>query len=599
MDEFRAALDDFFTGQLDLEGLLGRLDAQLLLYPESQAALAVLLDELQRSNRVPTQIVASLRARLDQYAQPAQDAAGGETRIRSDLKTDHPAPLPDEATRIAETPAPSPSPAAKTWAAPAPHHASGRAAQPLVGDTLNGRFVLEDEIGRGGMGVVYLAKDLRKEEARDREPYVAIKVLNEAVQQNPDAFIALQREAKKAQRLAHPNVATVYDFDRDGDTVYMTMELMQGESVEHLIKRIRPSGLPLEKALPIIEGMAHGLAYAHKKDIVHADFKPGNAFILQNGEIKVLDFGIARAFKPPGQNSGDATVFDPAKWEALTPAYASCEMFDQAAPDPRDDIYALGCVSYELLTGHHPFDKLPANQARGRKLIPKPIPGLSRQLNQALTHTLAFERSERTPDLEQFLQELKGGNGTNLKWWGFAVTIPLLLAVVGIGIYLLIGGETDRPKDPLLPTPAVEPLVKTTPPPAVPLEPSEPDVFEETPAVETQPEPEPKPEKLDAETQAKVERILEVAELHRMIGRHLEPKGSNAVEAYRAVLEMDSGNQIALEGLNQVAKHFVNQARQAMKQGDDSAAQALLDQGLQAVPEHRELQILKKRLQSE
>ncbi|RLJ19763.1 serine/threonine protein kinase [bacterium endosymbiont of Escarpia laminata] len=599
MDEFRAALDDFFTGRLDLEGLLGRLDAQLLLYPESHTALAVLLDELQRSNRVPTQIVASLRARLDQYAQPAQDAAGGETRIRSDLTADRPASIPDEATRIAETLAPSPSPVAKTWAAPAPHHASGRAAHPLVGDTLNGRFVLEDEIGRGGMGVVYLAKDLRKEEARDREPYVAIKVLNEAVQQNPDAFIALQREAKKAQRLAHPNVATVYDFDRDGDTVYMTMELMQGESVEHLIKRIRPSGLPLEKALPIIEGMAHGLAYAHKKDIVHADFKPGNAFILQNGEIKVLDFGIARAFKPPGQNSGDATVFDPAKWEALTPAYASCEMFDQAAPDPRDDIYALGCVSYELLTGHHPFDKLPANQARGRKLIPKPIPGLSRQMNQALTHTLAFERSERTPDLAQFLQELKGGNGANLKWWGFAVAIPLLLAVVGIGIYLLIGGETDGQKDPLLPTPAVEPLVKTTPAPTIPLEPSEPDVFEETPAVETKPEPESKPGKLDTETQAKVERILEVAELHRMIGRHLEPKGSNAVEAYRAVLEMDPGNQIALEGLDQVAKHFVGQARQAMKQGDDSAAQALLDQGLLAVPEYRELQVLKKRLQPE
>ncbi|MBL3600016.1 MAG: serine/threonine protein kinase [gamma proteobacterium endosymbiont of Lamellibrachia anaximandri] len=589
MDEFRAALDDFFTGRLDLEGLLGKLDAQLILNPESQTDLAVLLDELQRSNRVPTQIVASLRARLDQYAQPAQDAAGGETRIRSDLGTDPLAHIPDEATRIAETPTPSPSPAAKTWAAPAPHHASGRAAQPLLGDTLNGRFVLEDEIGRGGMGVVYLAKDLRKEEARDREPYVAIKVLNEAVQQNPDAFIALQREAKKAQHLAHPNVATVY----------MTMELMQGESVEHLIKRIRPSGLPLEKALPIIEGMAHGLAYAHKKDIVHADFKPGNAFILQNGEIKVLDFGIARAFKPPGQNSGDATVFDPAKWEALTPAYASCEMFDQAAPDPRDDIYALGCVSYELLTGHHPFDKLPANQARGRKLIPKPIPGLSGQLNQALTHTLAFERSERTPDLEQFLQELKGGNTANLKWWGFAVAISLLLVVVGIGIYLLIGGETDKPKDPILPTPAFEPRVITTPAPTVPLEPSEPDVFEETPAVETKPEPEPKPEKLDAETRAKVERILEVAELHRMIGRHLEPKGSNAVEAYRAVLDLDPENRIARDGLDQVASHFVNRARQAMKQGDDSAAQALLDQGLQAVPEHRELQTLKKRLQSE
>jgi serine/threonine protein kinase len=591
MDEFRAALDDFFTGRMDLDRLLGRLDAQLLLHPNSQTELVALLDELQRSNRIPAQIVTSLRARLAQYTEPAEDAAGGETRIRADLGTGRPAPISDQATRIVGTPVPSPSRVAQTQASSAPPLSSGRTSRPLVGDILNGRFVLEDEIGRGGMGVVYLAKDLRKEEARDRDPYVAIKVLNEAVQQNPDAFIALQREAKKAQRLAHPNVATVYDFDRDGDRVYMTMELMQGESVEHLIKRIRPSGLPLEKALPIIEGMAQGLAYAHRKDIVHADFKPGNAFILQNGEIKVLDFGIARAFNPPGQNSGNATVFDPAKWEALTPAYASCEMFDQAAPDPRDDIYALGCVSYELLTGRHPFDKLPANQARGRKLIPKPIPGLSHRQNQALVHALAFERGERTPDLEQFLRELKGGNDANRKWWGLAAGVPLLLAVVGVGVYLRIDGGTDRPKSSPRPTPVAEQPAETRPAATIPGELLESD---ETPTAEAK----PRPKELDAETRAKVERILEVAELHRMVGRYLEPKGSNAVEAYQAVLEMDPRNRKARNGLDQVATHFTNQARQAMEQGDNSAAQTMLNQGLQAVPKHRELQLLKKRLQS-
>ncbi len=154
--------------------------AQLLLHPNSQTELATLLDELQRSNRIPAQIVTSLRARLAQYTESAEDAAGGETRIRSDRGTGHPAPISNQATRIVGTPVPSPSRVGSNTSL-ALHHPSPQATQVArwLGDILNGRFVLEDEIGRGGMGVVYLAKDLRKEEARDRDPYVAIKVLNE------------------------------------------------------------------------------------------------------------------------------------------------------------------------------------------------------------------------------------------------------------------------------------------------------------------------------------------------------------------------------------------------------------------------------------
>src|SRR5690606_39036599 len=102
------------------------------------------------------------------------------------------------------------------------------------------------------------------------------------------SFIALQREARKAQTLAHPNVVTVFDFDRDGDIVYMTMELLVGRSLEAIARDSRGYGIGPERALPIIRGIAEGLAYAHRKGIVHSDLKPGNVFVTQDGTPKIL-----------------------------------------------------------------------------------------------------------------------------------------------------------------------------------------------------------------------------------------------------------------------------------------------------------------------
>src|SRR5690606_6454115 len=106
------------------------------------------------------------------------------------------------------------------------------------GSVLKGRFRLEEVIGQGGMGAVYKAVDLLKVEARDRNPYIAVKLLIGDFKEHPEAFIALQRESAKAQRLAHPNIATVYDFDRDGETVYMTIELMVGAELAKYIKKL-------------------------------------------------------------------------------------------------------------------------------------------------------------------------------------------------------------------------------------------------------------------------------------------------------------------------------------------------------------------------
>jgi non-specific serine/threonine protein kinase len=278
---------------------------------------------------------------------------------------------------------------------------------PGVGSLINNRFVLEESIGTGGMGTVFKARDLRKVEAQDRNPHVAIKVLNEEFRQHPLSLQALQRESRKTQKLAHPNIVTVYDFDRDGANVYMVMELLEGEPLDRLIKRNEGIGLGLKEALRLTQGICRAMAYAHEQGIVHADFKPANAFLTRDNVIKVLDFGIARAVKHSEQVSGVVTVFDPATLGALTPAYAGCEVIEGEEVDTRDDIYAIACVAYELIAGRHPFDRLSAAQARDAGVIPAPAPGLSKRQWRTLRRGLAFRREQRPPSVSEFFDGLR------------------------------------------------------------------------------------------------------------------------------------------------------------------------------------------------
>lgn len=273
---------------------------------------------------------------------------------------------------------------------------------PLVtGSVIKSRFILEESIGSGGMGTVFKARDLRKEEAQDRHPYVAIKVLNEDFKRHPESLKALQRESRKAQKLAHPNIVNVYDFDRDGGNVYMVMELLEGEPLDRVIKRAGGYGLELKEAIRIIRDICLGMEYAHKEGIVHADFKPANAFLTTAGVAKVLDFGIARVAKLIDHSEGTdsategVTLFDPGTLGALTPAYAGCEVIEGEDPEPRDDVYAIACVAYELITGTHPFSGLSATQAENARLVPKQPSGLSTRQWRTLRRALSPRRDGR------------------------------------------------------------------------------------------------------------------------------------------------------------------------------------------------------------
>jgi serine/threonine protein kinase len=290
------------------------------------------------------------------------------------------------------------------------------------GTVIKHRFELERQIGKGGMGVVFAAIDRRKVEARDPSPRVAFKVMNADFERHPQALIALQREARKAQTLAHPNVVTVFDFDRDGDVVYVTMELLNGRPLEAMVREVRGRGMEPAKALSIVRGIAEGLAYAHRKGIVHSDLKPANVFVLEDGTPKILDFGIARAV-PNAAEAQD--IFDAGSLGAYTEAYATDEMVEGADPHPADDMYALGLIAYELITGFHPYQRHSAPKARALGLQPPALKGLKMREARALVRCLSFDRNQRPRDASEFLKAFRG-------------VTPLQKATIAVAVVLAI-----------------------------------------------------------------------------------------------------------------------------------------------------------------
>lgn len=305
---------------------------------------------------------------------------------------------------------------------------------------LKERFVLEDVLGTGGMGIVYKARDLLKVEAQDRDPYVAIKVLSDEFKTHPEAFISLQRESRKSQRIAHPNIVNVYDFDRDGDTVFMTMEFLDGDPLDELIARYRSTGLPTDDVWEIVHGMSAALIHAHSEHIIHSDFKPGNVFVTIKGLAKVFDFGIARAVAQVEHledNPNDQTLFDAGNLGALTPAYASLEMLEGHEPDVRDDIYALGCVAYEMLTGQHPYNKVPADEAERQGLKPSRITHIKKYQWQAIEKAIAFRREDRLATVAEFESRIS----PEIKSYNWLITGLALIFAIAITAYFLVFKE--------------------------------------------------------------------------------------------------------------------------------------------------------------
>ncbi len=302
-----------------------------------------------------------------------------------------------------------------------------------VGDILQGRFSLLELIGEGGMSRVFKAIDLRRVEAGAADPHVAVKVLTEPIDDYFGSIVALQREAHKLQSLAHPNIVRVIDCDRDDQTVFMTMEYLAGNSLHKRLRAPEGAGFDRASALSLVAAVGDALEFAHRHHIVHGDLKPGNVIVTDAGEIKVIDFGMARFMaRPDGPPMEPASRTTP---KAVTPRYASPQLLAGRDPEPADDVYALACIAYEVLTGKHPFGRHSDPRGRDPQAQPPRPPGMPAHEHAALVKALAFEREQRTPSIRQFLEEF-GARSTPWKRWRVGIAASLIAVLfAGMGVF--------------------------------------------------------------------------------------------------------------------------------------------------------------------
>ncbi|WP_181448665.1 serine/threonine-protein kinase [Nonomuraea aridisoli] len=258
---------------------------------------------------------------------------------------------------------------------------------------LGGRYRLERRLGRGAMGEVWRALDLRL----DRP--VAVKLMAPSSGSEARRFL---REGRLAARINHPGVTTVFDVDRHGRRLFIVMELLNGRDLGAVI-RDHADGLELSEVFEIGRRLAEALSAAHVLGIVHRDLKPGNIVILDDGTVKICDFGIARAL--------DVTRITRTGLTVGTPAYMAPEQFGGAAVDRRADLYSLGCVLYELCTGRVPFPAANIAQAMyGHLSAPPPSPRTGDRDLDALVLSLLAKDPARRPqhanEVARWLREL-------------------------------------------------------------------------------------------------------------------------------------------------------------------------------------------------
>src|ERR1700693_948440 len=270
----------------------------------------------------------------------------------------------------------------------------------LTPGTRLGSYEVLAQIGAGGMGEVYQAHDTKL--GRD----VAIKVLPEAFAHDPGRLSRFQREAKMLASLNHPNIATIHGLEQSGDTSYLVMELVSGET---LAERVKAGPIPVEEALAIAKQIAEALEAAHEKGIIHRDLKPANVKLTSEGKVKVLDFGLAKAF------AGDTSTEDMGNSPTLsmaatmqgvilgTAAYMSPEQAKGKAVDKRTDIWAFGAVLYELLTGKPAFHGEDVGDILASVVKMEPAfdalpPNISPSIRVLLQRCLRKDRRQRTPD---------------------------------------------------------------------------------------------------------------------------------------------------------------------------------------------------------
>src|ERR1700733_2769870 len=259
---------------------------------------------------------------------------------------------------------------------------------PLAAGTKLDGYEILGLLGAGGMGEVYRARD----PALKRE--VAIKVLPTFVAQDPDRLRRFEQEAQATAALNHPNILAIHRFGVFEGAPYLVSELLEGGTLRQPMER---GPVPARKAIDIGVQIAHGLAAAHEKGIVHRDLKPENLFVTKGGQVKILDFGLAKLTEPPSDAEGDGPTMTHVSEPGMvigTAGYMSPEQVRGEAVDHRADIFAFGAILYEMLAGKRAFQRsTPADTMAAilnddppgiSQIVPTTPPGLQRVVHRCL-----------------------------------------------------------------------------------------------------------------------------------------------------------------------------------------------------------------------
>ncbi len=367
-------------------------------------------------------------------------------------------------------------------------HARASSSLEALTDSLGDRYEIQRKLGEGGMGAVYEARHAKIGKR------VAIKVLLEKYLEKPDVVARLLQEARMASSIGHENIVDITDFGETGDgRTYFVMEYLEGESLAALIER--EGALPAPRAIRIIRQVASALAAAHDKGILHRDVKPENVFVIRRAEkdfVKVLDFGISKMTKPEEDGGPDVSPRLTQTGVVLgTPLYMSPEQASgEEALDHRIDIYALGTMLYETLTGEVPFSGPNYLSIISQILSKEPRPpsevrpelGIPPDLEAVVLKAMAKDRDARYQtmnELDADLERVEGGGRLGLTAptvrprrrilqvaaWAGGVTVVVLGVALAVPRFI---HESKRRDPPLAPPVLAAPTVAPAPPPPAP-----------------------------------------------------------------------------------------------------------------------------------
>jgi serine/threonine-protein kinase len=338
----------------------------------------------------------------------------------------------------------------------------------MVGLTL-GHYRLDSLIGAGGMGEVYRARDLRL----DRD--VAVKLLPEHLANDHEALRRFEREAKAVAALSHPNILSIFDFGAEHDLNYAVMELLEGEALR---ARLSHGALGWRGAVEIGAAIADGLAAAHAKGIIHRDLKPENIFLTTDGQVKILDFGIARvkhAVSADAETSSSRVTATTRPGTVMgTVGYMSPEQVAGETVDAPSDIFSFGCVLYEMVSGQRPFARETVRETIAAILRDEPPPlaesgkKIPEGLERVIRHCLEKrprDRFQSARDLAFDLRSIMSGRAISApvlaqRRMHPAIWIGAVLAIVmlGLGVWLYLGSKSEQMIDSL----AVLPLANAS-----------------------------------------------------------------------------------------------------------------------------------------